>query len=76
MENRARKGGCWVIGAGVALRNRDLPDNFPERDTLYPLEEDWINPGDSVVIAPGGETAAGPLHQQQNQPLGRGIRGD
>lgn len=66
LQHIAREGGCWVIGAGVALRNRDLPDDFPERDTLYPPEEDWINPGDSVVIAPGGEKVAGPLHQQQN----------
>lgn len=61
----AREGGCWVIGAGVALRNRDIPADFPERESLYPVDEDWINPGDSVVIAPGGEIVAGPLHQQQ-----------
>lgn len=65
LQHIAREGGCWVIGAGVALRNRDLPDDFPERARLYPEEEDWINPGDSVVIAPGGERVAGPLHQQQ-----------
>lgn len=65
LQHIAREGGCWVIGAGVALRNRDLPDDFPERDQLYPPEEDWINPGDSVVIAPGGEKVAGPLHEQQ-----------
>jgi nitrilase len=66
LQHIAREGGCWVLGAGVALRNRDLPDDFPERKTLYPPEEDWINPGDSVVIAPGGERVAGPLHQQQD----------
>jgi len=65
LQHIAREGGCWVIGAGVALRNRDLPDDFPERDQLYPPEDDWINPGDSVVIAPGGEKVAGPLHEQQ-----------
>ena len=65
LQHIAREGGCWVIGAGVILRNRDLPDDFPERDRLYPPEEDWINPGDSVVIAPGGEKVAGPLHEQQ-----------
>lgn len=65
MQHIAREGGCWVIGAGVALRNRDLPDDLPARETLYPPEEDWINPGDSVVIAPGGEKVAGPLHQEQ-----------
>jgi nitrilase len=66
LQHIAREGGCWVIGAGVALRNRDLPDDFPDRGKLYPPEEDWINPGDSVVIAPSGEQVAGPLHQQQD----------
>lgn len=65
LQHIAREGGCWAIGAGVALRNRDLPDDFPGRDRLYPPEEDWINPGDSLVIAPGGKLDVGPLHQQQ-----------
>jgi len=66
MQHIAREGGCWVISAGVALRNRDLPEDFPGRATLYPADEDWINPGDSVVIAPGGEKVAGPLHEKQD----------
>ncbi len=65
LQHIAREGGCWVIGAGVSLRRRDLPDDFPDRDALYPAEEEWINPGDSVVVAPGGELKAGPLHEQQ-----------
>ena len=65
LKHIAREGGCWVLGAGVALRNRDLPDDFPERERLYPPDEDWINPGDSVVIAPGGDLIAGPLHEEQ-----------
>ncbi len=65
LQHIAREGGCWVLGAGVALRNRDLPGDLPDRDRLYPAQEDWINPGDSVVIAPGGEMLAGPLRQQQ-----------
>lgn len=65
LQHISREGGCWVIGAGVALRNQDLPTDFPERETLYPAEEDWINPGDSVVVAPGGEIVAGPLHEEQ-----------
>jgi nitrilase len=66
MQHVAREGCCWVVGAGVAMRNLDLPADFPERDRLYPESEDWINPGDSVVIAPGGEIVAGPLHEQQD----------
>jgi nitrilase len=65
LQHIAREGGCWVVGAGVALRNRDIPDDFPDRDRLYPAEEDWINPGDSAVIAPGGMIVKEPLHQQQ-----------
>jgi nitrilase len=65
LQHIAREGGCWVIGAGVALRNQDIPDDFPERQTLYPASEDWINPGDSVVIAPGGQIVTGPLHEKQ-----------
>ena len=65
MRHIAREGGCWVVAAGVALRNRDLPEHFPDRERLYPESEDWINPGDSVVVAPGGEIVAGPLHDEQ-----------
>lgn len=65
MQHIAREGGCWVICAGVALRNRDIPGEFPERSTLYPDNEDWINPGGSLVVAPGGEIVAGPLYEKQ-----------
>ncbi len=65
LRHISREGACWVVGAGVALRNRDIPEDFPDRDRLYPSEEDWINPGDSVVIAPGGDVVAGPLHERQ-----------
>jgi nitrilase len=66
MQHIAREGCCWVISAGVATRSRDIPDDFPERERLYPDDEDWINPGDSVVIAPGGEIAAGPFREVQD----------
>jgi nitrilase len=65
LQHIAREGCCWVIGCGVALTNSDIPDDLPDRASLYPDSEDWINPGDSVVIAPGGEMIAGPLHQQK-----------
>jgi nitrilase len=66
LQHIAREGCCWVVGAGVALRNQDLPVDLPARDRLYPSSEDWINPGDSVVVAPGGEIIAGPLHNRQD----------
>jgi nitrilase len=54
-----------VICSGVALANSDIPSDFPERDHLYPATETWINPGDSAVIAPGGDIVAGPMHEEK-----------
>jgi len=65
MQHIAREGRCWVISSGVAITNSDIPADFPDREDLYPAEEEWINPGDSAVIAPGGEIVAGPLHQEK-----------
>lgn len=65
MQHIAREGRCWVIASGVALRNSDIPADFPDREALYPEGEEWINPGDSVVVAPGGEIVAGPMRQKK-----------
>ena len=54
-----------MIGSGVALTSSDIPEDFPEKDSLYPPGEEWINPGDSVVIAPGGDIAAGPMRKEK-----------
>ena len=64
LQHIAREGCCWVIGCGNLMRGSDIPDDFPERDTLYPDADEWVNPGDSVVIAPGGEIVAGPMNKQ------------
>ena len=65
MRHIAREGGCWVIGCGNALKASDMPADLPGRADLYPDDAEWVNPGDSVVIAPGGKIQAGPLHQEQ-----------
>jgi len=65
MQHIAREGRCWVISSGVALTHSDIPADFPERDTLYPDTEQWINPGDSVVVAPGGKIIAGPMRKEK-----------
>ena len=65
MQHIAREGRCWVMCSGVALTNSDIPPDFPNRDNLYPASEEWINPGDSAVIAPGGEIVAGPMHKEK-----------
>lgn len=65
LQHIAREARCWVVGSGVVLTNSDIPADFPEKSSLYPVAEEWINPGDSVVIAPGGEIIAGPMHNKK-----------
>ena len=63
MRHIAAEGRCWVIGSGCSLRREDVPRSFPGLDRLW-SDTDWINPGDSVVVAPGGRIVAGPLHEE------------
>lgn len=65
MNHIAREGGCWVLSTATALHGRDIPESFPQRDELFSPDE-WINPGDALVVKPFGGTVAGPLHQEQS----------
>ena len=53
-----------MVGSGCVLRGTDLPHDLPDLAALYPDPEEWINPGDSVVIAPGGKIVAGPMRRE------------
>jgi nitrilase len=64
MRHIAAEGRCWVLGSGCAMRASDVPASFPGRDQLFPDPDEWINPGDSVVVAPGGTIVAGPMHEE------------
>jgi nitrilase len=64
MRHIAREGRCWVLGCGCSIQARDVPDGFPARERLYPDPDEWLNPGDSVIVAPLGEVVAGPLHAE------------
>ena len=64
LQHVAREGRCWVVGSGNVLRASDIPDTFPNKATLYPDPSEWVNQGDSVVIAPGGKIVAGPLRKE------------
>ncbi len=65
LQHIAREGCCWVVGSGNILKAENIPDDFPEKARLYPDADEWINPGDSVVIAPGGEIVAGPMRKEE-----------
>ena len=64
LQHVAREGCCWVIGCGNLMKGSDIPNDFADKDKLYPDADEWINPGDSVVIAPGGEIVAGPMNKE------------
>jgi nitrilase len=63
LQHLAREGGCWVLGSGCAFQGRDIAPALPGKARLYEDPDEWINPGDSVVVAPGGKIVAGPLHE-------------
>jgi nitrilase len=65
LRHIAKEGGCWVIGTATAIEGSDVPEDFPGRETLFEQAE-WINPGDAVVIAPGGKVVAGPQHRDKS----------
>ena len=66
LRHIAAEGRCWVLGSGCSLRIDDVPDSFPARDEVFAsiAPGTWMNPGDSVIIRPGGEVVAGPLHEE------------
>ena len=64
MRHIALEGRCWVLGNGTAMRGRDVPADFPCREGLFPDQDDWFNPGDSVVVGPDGRIVAGPLRNE------------
>ncbi len=64
MRHIASEGRCWVISSGCALANADIPQTFPSRQTVFGDQDAWINPGDSMVVAPTGQIVAGPLHAE------------
>lgn len=64
MNHIAREGGCWVLGTATALHGEDIPEDFPEKEALFSSDE-WINPGDAVIVKPFGGVVAGPLHKEK-----------
>jgi hypothetical protein len=40
--------------AAISIAARDVPEDFPDRNRLYPDAEEWLNDGDSVIVDPMG----------------------
>ena len=64
MQHVSREGGLFVISTCMALRMSDIPDEFQFKE-LYPEGREWINTGNSCIIAPTGQILAGPLEAEE-----------
>ena len=53
-----------VGGCCQAVRRNDIPDRYAFKK-LYPADREWINAGDSAIVAPDGRWLAEPLHEAQ-----------
>ena len=64
LQHIAREAGCWVVGSGVAFRGADIRDAAPGLRDLYGNADEWVNAGDSAIVAPSGKLVAGPLRNE------------
>ncbi|MBD3615991.1 MAG: carbon-nitrogen hydrolase family protein [Gracilimonas sp.] len=64
MQHVAREGGLFVISTCMALKMEDIPDEY-EFKKLYPEGREWINTGNSCIVAPNGQLLAGPLEAEE-----------
>lgn len=64
MQHIAREGGLFVISTCMPLRTKDIPDALDFKH-LYPEGRDWINTGNSAIVAPNGKILAGPLEADE-----------
>ncbi len=54
----------FVVSTCMALKVDDIPDSY-EFKKLYPEGREWINVGNSCIIAPSGKILAGPLEAEE-----------
>jgi len=64
MQHNAREGGVFIISCCMALKVNDIPDEY-EFKKLYPEGREWINTGNSCIVAPNGKIIAGPLEAKE-----------
>jgi nitrilase len=68
MRHIAREGRCYVIGVNPCLHVDQIPADFPHRDRVYRQnldDEQFVEPGNSVIVDPSGDILAGPARHQE-----------
>lgn len=64
VQHIAREGGLFVISACMAIHMDHIPDKYAFKK-LYPEGKEWINHGNSCIIAPNGQIISGPLKGEE-----------
>lgn len=66
MRHIAREGRCYVLGVNPCVHVDQIPTDFPDRERVWPAESgEWVEPGNSVIVAPNGEILAGPARHEE-----------
>jgi nitrilase len=69
MRHIAQENRCYVIGVNPCLHVDQIPADFPNRDQVWPVgdaDQQWVEPGNSVIIGPAAATIlAGPARHQE-----------
>ena len=65
MRHVAKEGRCYVMGSCSAMRLGDIPDRFAFKERYLAANQEWLNPGDSVIVDPDGKLVAGPASRQE-----------
>ncbi len=61
LRHIAKEGRAYVIGCCSAMHRDDVPERLAFKATYLTGGEEWINPGDSVIVDPDGKVIAGPV---------------
>jgi nitrilase len=70
MRHIARENRMFVVGVNPVLHIDQIPADFPHRDRLVPDQHraengEWLEEGNTVIVAPSGAVLAGPVRQRE-----------
>jgi nitrilase len=64
LRHIAAEGRVYVIGCCIVMKRSDVPPEIAAK-VRYKGDEEWINVGDSAIVAPNGEFIAGPVSERE-----------
>jgi nitrilase len=65
LRHIAKEGRVYVVGACSAMKKADVPDRLAFKSRFLTGGDEWVNPGDSVIVNPDGKLLAGPVRHEE-----------